>query len=136
MDVWLIKLFLELFVSGCEMSTGTMMYGVPNGKRAWQKCPLHGSMLRGCDLFMTSTPVHDEKKTLGWWWWWFSSPGRYIFCCLLRLESNPELQNLNYLSVAHLKTLLELLTTSYKSSTSIYKYFSAVKLRMTFVSFT
>ena len=22
-------------------------------------------MLQGCDLFMTSTPVHDEKKTLG-----------------------------------------------------------------------
>ena len=47
------------------MSTGTMMYGVPNGKRSWQKFPLHVSMLQGCDLFMTSTPVHDEKKTLG-----------------------------------------------------------------------
>ena len=56
----------------------------------------------------------------------------YLFCCLLRLESNPELQNVNYLSAAHLKTLLELLTTNNKSNTSIYKYYSAVKLRMIF----
>ena len=60
-----IKLFLELFVSGCEMSTGMMMYCVPNGNRAWQKFPLRGSMLRGCDLFMTRRPVHNENKTLG-----------------------------------------------------------------------